>query len=245
MTSSYTGLMTSTAPSTMDSSTFRQQLLEAEQIANELKARRALTDTLYWLHHCTRSQDEQDLTGTAYKPFPHWPYFRYMLDFLDHEPVAPLLKSRTMMASWLVAGWATHLALTRPATKVVFQSVDEDRAVNDVGYGKVLWEQSLEELKTRWKLAKPLHQQPYNRFLLANKSELVGIPGDPDKIRSEHPTIYVMEEAQKVGSEAMYNVAVATRAPHIVLIGTGGPGFFNDLVESARPIDWPEYGEAR
>jgi hypothetical protein len=225
----------------MDSSTFRQHLLEAEQIAGELKARRAIQDPLYWLQQCTRTQDEQDLTGTPYKPFPDWAYFRPLLQALHHEPVLPILKSRTMMASWLVAGWATHLALTRPATKAVFQSVDEDRAVNDVGYGKILWEQSLPELKERWKLAKALLHQPYNRFVLANGSELVGIPGDPDKIRSEHPTIYVMEEAQKVGSEAMYNVAVATRAPHIVLIGTGGPGFFNELVESAHPIDWPEY----
>lgn len=219
-----------------------RQLAALVEQQEELRAQMALRDCLYWLTECTRTRDEQEMAGDPLKPFPLWPYFKPALQYLENEPVAPVKKSRTLMMSWVVSGWAAHKAFNRPATKVVFQSQDEKRACHDVDYAKILWQNSIEPLRRRWKLAKPLDQQPYNRFLLANGSELVGIPGKPDQIRSEHPTIYVMEEANIIEqAEASYNTAVATQAPHIVLIGTAGAGWFAEFISAARWLDWPDY----
>src|SRR5262249_52777941 len=109
----------------------------------------------------------------------------YVLDVLNHEPVSFWEKSRTMMMSWIVSGWAAHMAFTHPATCVVFQSEDEDRAVHDVMYAKTLWENSPALLREQWPLSKPLDKQTTNEFTLANGSRMLGIPGNPDKIRSE------------------------------------------------------------
>lgn len=210
-----------------------------------MKARLAINDCHFWLTECTKTRDEQDKEN-PYKPFPHLPYLPHLLDVLDFEPIVFLEKSRTMMASWIVAGWAAHQAFTRPATCVVFQSEDEDRAVHDVEYCKVLWENSIAPLKEQWRLAKPLDKQPYNEFRLANDSRLIGIPGDPDKLRSEHPTIVVLDEAAHITEgERSYNVAAATRCLHLVCLSSANPGWFRDATEFAVACDWPDYSALR
>ena len=111
-----------------------QVLLDAE---HRLRCQLAIKDTHFWLTECTQTKDEQDKIQ-PYKPFPRLPYLSYVLDVLNNEPIVWLEKSRTMMASWLVSAWAAHTAFTHPATCVVFQSEDEDRATHDVEYCKIL-----------------------------------------------------------------------------------------------------------
>jgi hypothetical protein len=190
---------------------------------------------------CTATRDDQDKVS-PYKPFPPLPYLIPMLAVLNNEPIVFWEKSRTMMASWIVAAWAAHMAFTHPATCIVFQSEDEDRAVHDVEYAKVLWRNSPEMLREEWRLAKPIEKQPYNEFRLANDSRLLGIPGDPDKIRSEHPTVVILDEAAHISEgERSYNVAAATRCLHLVCLSSANPGWFRDATEFAVPVDWPEY----
>jgi hypothetical protein len=206
-----------------------------------LKAQLAIQNKAFWMTNCTKTEDEQDREN-PYKPFPNLPYLAPLLDVLDNEEIIFLEKSRTMLCSWIVSAWAAHIAFEHPATCVVFQSEDEDRAVHDVTYTKILWRNSLDELKDRWKLAKPLEKQPYNEFHLANRSRLIGIPGDPDKIRSEHPTIVVLDEAAHITEgEKSYNIAAATRCPHLVCLSSAYPGWFRDFTEFAPPVHWPEY----
>lgn len=189
----------------------------------------------------TKTRDEQDQQN-PYKPFPHLPYLPPLLSVLDNEPIVFIEKSRTMMASWIVAAWAAWIAFTHPATCVVFQSEDEDRAVHDVEYCKILWEQSPPMLREHWKLSKALDKQPYNEFNLANDSRLLGIPGNPDKIRSEHPTIVILDEAAHITEgEKSFNVAAATRCLHMVALSSAKPGWFRDFTEFATPVDWPDY----
>ncbi len=165
-----------------------------------------------------------------------------MLDVLENERETWIEKSRTMMCSWLVAAWAAHKAFTRPATCVVFQSQDEDRAVHDVEYCKVLWEQSDDMLRDEWELDKQLDKQSYHEFSLKNGSKMVALPGDPGKIRSEHPTIVVLDEAAHIErGEESYNVAAGTRTPYLVCLSSAAPGWFRDFTEFAKPVDWPDY----
>ena len=215
-----------------------QQLARARSALAHLKAIKATKDCYFWLTHCTETKDEQDKTGNPYKPFPSKPYIRPLIDVLDHEPVILIEKSRTMMATWTVAAWASHMAFTRPATKVVFQSQDEARALKPIEYAKVLWERSMPELKERWPLTKDLDRQPSDVLALANDSMLIGIVGDPNKIRSEHSTIYCLDEAAHVdrGQES-WNVAMATHAPHMIALSSAAPGWYADMTEFAVVVD--------
>lgn len=213
-------------------------MLEAKSL---LTAKLASKDAVFWLTQCTRTKDEQDLEN-PYKPFPEFPFLRPLFAMLDNEPVAWIEKSRTVMCSWAVSGWAAHKVFTRPAVRVVIQSEDEDRAVHDIEYAKVLWENSDPALKEQWPLEKPLEKQPYNELRLANGSSMVAIPGDPGKIRSEHPTIVVLDEAAHITEgEQSYNTASATRCPHLVSLSSAWPGWFRDVTEFSVPFVWPEY----
>jgi hypothetical protein len=222
-------------------SSWKQQAAELQAIQAELRARRALEDCYYWLTECTRTQDEQDSLN-PYKPFPDRRYFRPLIDVLDNEPQVWIYKSRTMMLTWLVCGWAAHIGFNNAATGVVFQSQDEDRAVHCINCVKILWENSPELLQKRWGLKKPMEKQPYNKLELANKTYFLGIPGNPDKVRSAHPTIFVMDEAAIVlrGEESL-NVAVATRCPKMVILSSAYPGFMEEVFQTCSPADWPVY----
>lgn len=231
-----------TQPSSIFSlETPEQQMERVKSLLLHLKATKAEADCYYWLTECTTTKDEQDHLH-PYKPFPRKPYIKPLLDVLDHEPVALIDKSRTMMASWTVAAWASHRAFNRPATKVVFQSEDEARALKLIEYSRELWKNSMPELQQRWPLKKELDRQPGDVFTLGNDSQLIGIVGNPDKVRSEHPSIYVLDEAAHVerGLDS-WNIAMATGAPHMIALSSAAPGWYADLTEGAVPTDWPDY----
>lgn len=217
----------------------KRQLVE---LLREKRIRRALKDPYFWLTECTKTKDEQDKTGNPYKPFPQRPYFRPCIEVIENEPVILFEKSRTMMLSWLVSGWCAHYGFNHPATGVVFQSEDEDRAVHCVENVKTLWEQSDPELKERWQLERPLEKQPYFKFELANGSWFKGIPGNPDKIRSDHPTIVVLDEAAFITrGDDSYNNAKATRCLKMICVSSAETGWYEDFTKPALPVDWPEY----
>lgn len=222
--------------------TLKRQQLERLTLLEEKAARIALQDRWFWLTRCTKTKDEQDKTGNPYKPFPEREYIRHLLQLLDDEPIVFLEKSRSVMASWTVSAWAAYRMFTVPATGVVFQSKDEKRAVHDVTNVKTLWDNTLAPLKARWKPKKdvPAFEQAYNRFELENGSWCMGVPGDPDKIRSEHPTIVVLDEAAHIPrGEESFNVAQGTRCLHIICLSSAYPGWFQEQTQDAVPVDWP------
>lgn len=220
----------------------QSEIAKAQRIQAQLVALRARRDPWYWLTECTKTQDEQDPLN-PFKPFPKKKYLFELLQALQNEPEIWLEKSRTMLCSWLVSGFVGHLGFNNPATGVVFQSEDEARAVHDVEYVKILWTNSSPELKEAWPLAKPLEKQPYNELHMANKSWFMGIPGNPDKIRSEHPTVVVLDEAAHIErGEQSYNISVATQCLRIIALSSANPGWFRDATEFAELVDWPDYG---
>jgi len=178
--------------------------------------------------------------ANPYKPFPKKEYLRWVISAMEAEDVLFIEKSRTMMMSWVVSAFCAHWGFTRPATVVIFQSEDEDRAVHDVQYVKTLWEQGPAWLKARWPLSKPLEKQPYNELRLANGSRFKGIPGDPNKIRSEHPTIIVLDEAAHIErGEESYNISMGCSPVKMIPLSSASPGWFQELSEAARPTPWP------
>ena len=208
----------------------------------EILARESIKNPLVWGRYATKTKDEQDLTGNPYKGFPEWEFFDYLLPILRTEPVIFIKKSRTVMLSWVVSLYCVHEMLTKPATGVVFQSRDHDRAVHDVDCCKELYANSIPQLKDRWPLTGPLQKQSFDRFELANGSWCLGISGDPKKINSEHPSIVVLDEAALMERGAdSYASALATRSRTIIALSSAEPGWFEEYVEGARPENWPEY----
>jgi hypothetical protein len=64
---------------------------------------------------------------------------------------------------------------------------------------------------------------------------IVALPGkDPDKVRSEHPTLIVFDEACFIeqGGEA-FDVALASRVPKVVLISTAAPSWLRRITKQA------------
>lgn len=213
------------------------------EVQSQLKAQLALRDNYFWLTECTRTEDNQPLEGQdPYRPFPKRNYMRPLLRLLDREPMLAIEKSRTMMASWLVAGWCAHYAFNRPATTVLFQSQDEDRAVNLVNYVKILWSQSLPPLKKAWPVKSAPDKQAYNEFVLANGSHFYGVVGDPNKVRSLHPTIYIADESAFMDRfEEAWSVAAGTRVPKMIALSSVQPGaYYSFCNDGTQWVDWPE-----
>ena len=186
----------------------------------------------------TETVDEQD-PDHPYKPFPKKKYIEACLPVLDEEPIVFIPKSRSMMASWMVAGKAVHLCQIRPATGVVIQSCDEKRAIKIVEYARVLYERSHPEWKKRHPLEKPLAAQKETELRLANNSWLKAIPGTPGAIRSEHPTIEIFDEAafMDVFDECL-NVGRGAKPLHVWALSSAEKGPFFDVLEDALPCDW-------
>jgi hypothetical protein len=219
----------------------KRELLKALE---ERDIRKAKKEVWHWLGHHTATEDEHD-TDEPVKPFPQRPYFPLVFDVLDdpNEPVVWVEKSRTMMMSWSLAGWACHEMFTRPYTGIVVQSADEARAIKVVNYMKCLWRRSDPRLKAMWKLRRPLERQPYDRFEAANGSWVLGVSGDPDRIRSEHPTIVILDEAAFIPTDDNYNVAVATRCLKIICNSSAEAGWMHEVIREARPAEFPRTGK--
>jgi len=148
------------------------------------------------------------------------------------------------MASWTVAAVCGHYGFCNPERKTLFQSRDEVRAINLVNYVKTLWERSTPELQKAWPVRRHPREQSYSEFRLANGSSFIGVVGDPDKVRSEHPSIYVADEAAYMEYfEDAWAVAAGSRVPKMIALSTVAEGPFYELCQSdSRWVDWPEYG---
>ena len=213
---------------------------EQERCVRILQASRS---ALYWAQHCTKTLDEQD-RDHPYKPFPKKSYFNDLYAAWNGEPVLMVEKSRTMMASWSAAAFALHAMMTVPATRVIFTAIDEDRSLKALNYAWILWENQDDELKKLWPLDRPREKQSFNVLELKNASSAIALPGkDVDKIRSEHPTIVIFDEAAFIErfGRALDN-ALATRALKIMAVTSAEPGDFREYTRDAVDTPWP-YGE--
>jgi hypothetical protein len=209
---------------------------ERQPLLHTLKA---VADPLYWLMNCTKTVDEQDTTGNPYKAFPDRPYFHYLYKQFLQESTLFVEKSRTMMVTWLFAGIFLHIAMTRPGTRVVTVSKDEDKALVPIQYQRWLWENQEDELKRTWPLARPMGQQSVYALELANDSVLTSLPGkDPDKIRSLHPTYVFFDEAAYMDEyRRSHDAAFAARPLKIVSVSSAHPGHFREITRTAVPVE--------
>ena len=214
--------------------------LTAEERATAREPIMAIADPVWWMRHGTKTVDEQDHVD-PYKPFPDYPYFDKLYELWLTEPILFVEKSRTMMLTWFFSALCLHWAMTHQPSKVIFWAQDEDRALKPLEYCWTMWEQMTPRLKALWPLDRPRDRQGYNMLELARGGALLALPGkDPDKIRSEHPSIVMLDEAAFIdkGREAVA-VALATRVPKLVALTSANPGWFRSVTKDAQPASWP------
>lgn len=213
---------------------------EALSLMEELLARQCEEDVFTWMTKGTKTKDEQAEEGQEpYRPFPEFQFLYDMMTVIDRERMSAIWKSRTMLGTWTVCAYCTHYAMTRPATRVIYQSHDEDRALNMVEYSKILWSNSLDRLKDRWKLVKDIDQQPKHSLEFSNGSLMLALPGYASKIKSAHPTIYAHDEsAITEGLENYIAEAVGASTKKIVLISSSWLGYMNEIWEQCEEVSW-------
>jgi hypothetical protein len=144
-----------------------------------------------------------------------------------------------MLATWWCVGESLHYVMTHQPASAIFWCPDMDRAQQCLDYSWVLFEQQESWLKELYPLDRPRARQAKYRLELRDGGWLEALPGkDPDKIRSQHPTIVVMDEAcfNEQGAEA-YDNAVSTRPLKLIAVSSAAPSWFRDLTECATAED--------
>lgn len=195
----------------------------------------AIVDALHWMQDgWTRTKDEQDQM-VPYKPLPRRPYMRVVSELWKREPILFIEKSRSMMISWVTTGLVTHQVMTHQPAKAVLWAQDQDRAVILRDYAWTLWEQQDDRLKELYPVLRPKERQSFDRLEFSHGGSIVALPGkDPNKIRGEHPSILLMDEAAFIenGAEA-FDVAISSRVPKVVVISSQAPGWFYQITKTS------------
>jgi phage FluMu gp28-like protein len=154
-------------------------------------------------------------------------------------------KSRTVMATWWAVAECLHYVMTMKGS-CIFWCPDQDRAEKCIEYSKMLWLQQDDRLKDLYPLPKKkskVEDQSVFRFELAHGGWLEALPGkNPDKIRSEHPSIVCMDEvAFNAAASQAYNNAQGARPKKLLAFSSAKPGWFFDTIRCAVPEEIKDF----
>jgi len=202
----------------------------------DLPVARAVMSSLHWMYHWTNTRDDQDLQN-PYKRFPRCDYFFVLHKLFLRESILFIEKSRSMITSWWAAAEALHYIMTHQPSKAILWAQDQRRAVMLRDYVWVLYEQQESILKELYPVPRPRLKQSYDKLELSDGGLLIALPGkDPNVIRSEHPTLLVVDEACFIenGGEA-FDIALASRVPKVLLVSTAAPSWIRRLTKNALP----------
>lgn len=219
--------------STWDLLTPEERIKFLQQPGNELAS--AVVDSVTWFQHWTKTRDDQD----PIRPYKHLrtPYLKILHDIWMRERVMYLEKSRSMVSSWWGAGETLHYVMTHQPAKALFMAQDQDRAVVLRDYVWTLYEQQDERLRKLYPVPRSRRAQSFDKLELSDGGIIIALPGkDPDKVRSEHPTIVLFDEACFIeqGGEA-FDIALASRVPKVLLISTAAPSWLRRITKNALP----------
>jgi hypothetical protein len=151
-------------------------------------------------------------------------------------------KSREMMLSWALVGYAVHVCQWNPNTQVIIQSEREAKSVDLVvgrgvpGYARVLWERQDEFLKRLHPLTKPIDDMPADLLSWKNGSSIRGVPSGANQVRQYHPAIWIMDEAAFLSeAQESYNTAEPVSS-QIFVVSSAGPSWFGDMAQQIMEI---------
>lgn len=108
-----------------------------------------------------------------------------------------ILKTRGCGASWAAIWYASWLLWSRPPAQVLLVSETEDKAADLMRRHRFV----AEHLPAGLHYPKAKDTDNLASRLLANGSEIHSLCGDPDSIRSYHPSLVILDEAAKLRSD--------------------------------------------
>jgi hypothetical protein len=217
------------------------RLARATQRLKELEIEdRCRTDPLYWLQNHTKTFDEhwQEKGTEPYCRFPsseELPYMPFLFELMATARRLLIPKSREMMLSWAVIGYAVWKCQFFERTRVIVQAQKLEKVIDLIsgrgnpGYARTLYEQQDQFLKDLHPLVKPSTEMPGDMLAWANGSTLHGVPSGADQIRQYHPTVVIFDEAAHLDEfEASYGAAEPV-ATQIIAVSSAAPSFFGDV----------------
>jgi len=216
------------------------EITDAEARSRAEEIRYATSSTYIWLTQYCKTFNphwKEQKKSSAYEPFPDWPFFPPLLDYIedDTEQVKLIEKSRTMMVSWALVGYFTLQAMLVPEREIVFQTMTDDKVEQLIDYAKQLWQSQPRFLREAFPVPKDTDKQPKNEFRVA-QSVIHGIPGGKGKIRSYHPWGYLNDEtAFQADAGESYDESLSA-CQKIVLNSTAAPSWYFDFLADAEII---------
>lgn len=195
---------------------------------------------LYWLQRHTKTFDEHwQAKGldSPYQRFPNLPYFPklFMLFLSARRLFIP--KSREMMLTWAVMGYAVWACEFHQKTRVIVQCQKQEKAndlikgVDAPGYARTLYEQQNDWLRNKCPLANRMEDFSAHRIVWRNGSVLMGVPSGADQVRQYHPTIFIVDEAAHINDFRASYEAADPVCIQIIAVSSAAPSWFGDICE--------------
>jgi hypothetical protein len=214
--------------------------LVQEAIRDKAKDELCGLDPLEWLQHYTKTRDDhwREKGTDPYCEFPKLPYMPKLFELMASSRRLFLPKSREMMLSWAVVGYAVHLCQWHPNIQVIIQSEREAKSVDLVvghgvpGYARVLWEKQDDFLKHLHALTKSIEDMPADVLSWANGSSIRGVPSGANQVRQYHPSLFIMDEAAFLSEAAASYDTAEPVSSQIFVISTAGPGWFAEVCQN-------------
>jgi len=156
-----------------------EQKIKSVSAESKIAALRAIyaKDFKLYLKNLVYSLDEHSKTGEAIKRLPDWDYLYELADDLLKYNWIFVLKSRQIMATWLLVAYELWIILFHKGKKVAFQSKKGDDADSLIQRAKIIYDKL-----PGWK---PQADFSYCRIKIPEMySDGFGIPQGPEQARS-------------------------------------------------------------
>jgi hypothetical protein len=174
-----------------------------------------------------------------YRPFPKLPYLPWLFRHFLRNRRLFVPKSREMLASWSVVGFAVWTCQFFPRQRVILQAQKEDKVVElmkgrgNPGYARTLLERQSPWLRERFPLLGPMEEMSQTMISWANGSTLQGVPKGADQIRLYHPSVLIVDEAAFLDDFEQSYAAADPACEKIIAVSSAAAGWFGDICTQA------------
>lgn len=141
-----------------------------------------------------------------------------------------IVKSRTMLGSWICVAHFVHEAMVKPGLEFLFQSQVQEKAQELIDYAKTLWREQPSWVRAEFELDRRLDDLPMDLIQFKNRSRIVAIPSDPDKVRAYHPSGMLMDECSFLDQFYKNRETALPACRLIVELSSAGPSEFGEFV---------------
>jgi hypothetical protein len=152
------------------------------------------------------------------------------MDLMLKKPRLFIPKTREMMTSWEVMGYAGWLCCWQPGSQVICQADKEDKAWGLANYVRILYRNSEDWVKREWGTL-VRGEDGGGHLKWSNGSELIAVPSGESQIRFYHPAVYIMDEAAKLPEAEQCYGAASLVCQQIIAISSAAPGWFANECE--------------